>query len=395
MHEAFHAGLQLHEGAVVHKVGDLAGALGPFGEAGGDVLPRIGHELLEAEGDLVVLTVEGKHLEGQVLAHGNHFLGMADALPAHVRDVQQAVEAAQIHEHAVLGDVLGLALHDLAFFQRAEQILPLGIALLFQQDAAGHDDVAAAAVDLEHAELELLVDQGVHIRHGAQVHMGAGQEGFHTADVHGVAALDAAHDVTLDDLIGLLHVLKLVEDLHALGFFKGERDGAFALVLANDVHVHRIAHLHGHVAGGIAEFARRNLTFGLEVHVHQHIVVVNANDLALDDGAFFEFAEVGVEVVFKGAFEIHFVFVPGFLVSHLPCLQTNISLIFLRVSDHSRNAKGRQGAAVRPPRVRRTFRGMAAVRGLISGCPAAGPADGPWRRGRRSWRPVRTSVAPR
>ena len=320
MHQAFHAGLQLHKRAVVHQVGDLAGALGAFGEAGGDILPGIGHELLEAQGNLVVLTVEGKHLEGQLLAHGDHFLGMADALPAHVRDVQQAVQAAQVHKHAVLGDVLGLALDDLAFLQGAQQILTLGIALLFQQHAAGNNDVAAAAVDLEHAEFKFLVDQSVHIRHGTQIHMRTGQKRLHPADVHRVAALDATHDMALDDPVIFLHVLELVEDLHAFGLFKGKGDGAVHFVLAHHINVHPVAHADGHVARGVTEFSRGDLPLGLEIHVHQHIVVIHTDDLAFGNGAFFKVAEIGIEIVFEGAFEINFV-VPGFLVCHLPCLQ--------------------------------------------------------------------------
>ena len=241
---------------------------------------------------------------------------MADALPAHVGDVQQAVQTAQVHEHAVFGDVLGLAVHDLAFFQGAQQILTLGITLFFQQHAAGNDHVAAAAVDLQHAEFEFLVDQSVHVGHGTQVHMRARQKSFNPADVHGVAALDATHDVALDDPVVFLHVFELVKDLHALGLLKGQRDGAFHFVLANDVDIHTVAHADGHVAGGVTELAGRDLAFGLEVHVHQNIVVIHANDLALGDRAFFEVAEVGIEIVFKGAFETHFVFVPGFLVCH-------------------------------------------------------------------------------
>ena len=77
-----------------------------------------------------------------------------------------------------------------------------------------------------------------------------------------------------------------------------------------------VAHADRDVALSVAKFCGRNLAFGLEVHVHQNIVVIHANDLALGDRAFFEVAEVGIEIVFKGAFETHFVFVPGFLVCH-------------------------------------------------------------------------------
>ena len=44
---------------------------------------------------------------------------MVDALPAHVGDVQQAVDAAEVDERAVVGDVLDHAFEDLAFLQLA------------------------------------------------------------------------------------------------------------------------------------------------------------------------------------------------------------------------------------------------------------------------------------
>ena len=93
--------------------------VGAFGEAGGDVLPGIGHELLQAERDLLVVLVEGKNLEFEFLTEGHHFARMTDALPGHIGDMQEAVEAAEVNEHAVFGDVLGLALDDLAFFEVA------------------------------------------------------------------------------------------------------------------------------------------------------------------------------------------------------------------------------------------------------------------------------------
>ena len=70
-------------------------------------------------------------LHFDLLVDLDHFRRMADAAPAHVGDVQQAVDAAQVDERAELGDVLDHALADLADFQRAEQLRlllgPLGL----------------------------------------------------------------------------------------------------------------------------------------------------------------------------------------------------------------------------------------------------------------------------
>ena len=306
VHEAFDAGFQLDERAVINKVGHLAVVAGRFGEAGGDVLPRIGHELLEAEGNLLVVLVEGEHLEFEILTKRNHFARMADTLPRHIGDVKETVEAAEVHEHAVFGDVLGLTGNDLTFGEGLEEILTLGVAFFFKQHTAGHDDVAATAVDLQHAEFVFLVHQSVHVRHGAQVHMGTGEERFHAAQIHSVTALDAAHDTALDDAVLFLHVFELIEELHPLCFFEGQGDGAFLFVLASDEDVHTVAHLHNEIAFGIPEFGGGDLTFRFEIHVTKHIVVIHADNFALDDGSFLEITEVGAEVVFQRAFKIKF-----------------------------------------------------------------------------------------
>ena len=77
---------------------------------------------------------------------------MVDAAPGHVGDMQQAVDAAEIDERAVVGDVLDDALDDLAFFEVLDDFRTLLGAALFENGAARHDDVAAAAIHLEDLE---------------------------------------------------------------------------------------------------------------------------------------------------------------------------------------------------------------------------------------------------
>jgi hypothetical protein len=51
---------------------------------------------------------------------------MLDTLPGHVGDVQQAIDATQIDERAVIGEVLDDTLDLLAFLQRFQQSFALG-----------------------------------------------------------------------------------------------------------------------------------------------------------------------------------------------------------------------------------------------------------------------------
>ena len=81
-----------------------------------------------------------------------HLGRVVDAAPGDVGDMQQAVDAAEIDERAVVGDVLDHAVDDLAFLEVRDQLRAGLGAGLFENGAARHDDVAAAAVHLEDLE---------------------------------------------------------------------------------------------------------------------------------------------------------------------------------------------------------------------------------------------------
>ena len=209
--QALDAGFQLHEGAVVGDVGDAAGeACAPTGylastpSHGSDCscfMPR-----RDALG--VGVDLDDLHLDG--VAHRQDLAGVRDALPAHVGDVQQAVDAAQVHERAVVGDVLDHAFADFAFLQLADQLGALFGAGFLQDGAARDDDVAARTVHLEDGEGLFLAHQRADVAHRADVDLRARQEGRGAAEIDGEAALHAADD-------GAHHRLVLGEDAFQAG----------------------------------------------------------------------------------------------------------------------------------------------------------------------------------
>jgi hypothetical protein len=103
--------------------------------------------------------------------------------------VKQSVDAAEVDEGAVLGDVLHRALHDLALVETLEGRL-LARGVLFLEDGLAREhDVAAALVDLDDLHAELFAAQGVEVPHGTHVHERSGEERA-DADVDGETALD-------------------------------------------------------------------------------------------------------------------------------------------------------------------------------------------------------------
>src|SRR3546814_1327256 len=102
---------------------------------------------------------------------------MVDAPPGDVGDVQQAVDAAEIDEGAVIGDVLDDALEDLALAQILDQFATLLGAALLEHSTARHDDVAAATVHLEDLEGMRRTHQRRDVPHRADVDLAARSEG--------------------------------------------------------------------------------------------------------------------------------------------------------------------------------------------------------------------------
>src|SRR5690606_26773245 len=150
------ARLDLDERAVVGDVGHLAEHAGVGRVAARDVVPRILAQLLQAQAPAVALAVVLEHADFQLLADLDHLGGMAHALPRHVGDVQQAVDAAQVHERAVVGEVLDHALELGALDQLLHQRLALLGVLALDHRAARDHHVVALAVELDELELELL-----------------------------------------------------------------------------------------------------------------------------------------------------------------------------------------------------------------------------------------------
>src|SRR3712207_4907681 len=136
VHEALDARLELDERAVVRDRDDLAGHARPDRVLLHHVLPRIRLELLVAEADALARPVDVEDLDVDLLADLEHLRRVRDAAPRHVRDVQQAVDAAEVDERTEVGDVLDDAAADLVLLQLLHQLLALAGTLVLEDDAA-------------------------------------------------------------------------------------------------------------------------------------------------------------------------------------------------------------------------------------------------------------------
>ena len=292
MHEAVDVVFELDEGA---KAGDLRdAALDDFAdlEAAVDLAPRIGFELLHAEGDALVGLVDAENDGFDFLALLEHLGRMVDlAGPAEVGHVDHAVDAFfEFDEGAVGGEVAHRAGHLRAHRIAGVDVVPRIRLELTHAEA----DLALVLVDAKNDGLDDLAD-GEHIgRTGNALRPGelgdvdeAFDAFFHfhegtVSDELGDLAADlVAHGVAAFDVFPRI-VLKLLQAegdtlLLAIHF---ENDDVHALADAD--HLRRMVEAApGHV-GDV-----KQTVHAVEVHEHAEVgdVLDHAGDLvARGDG---------------------------------------------------------------------------------------------------------------
>ena len=260
--------------------------LAPAGYLQLDAFPRIGFELLHAERDALRLRVEADHLHLDVLADIERLGRVVDAPPRDVGDVQQAVDAAEIDEGAVIGDVLDDAVEDLAFLQAGDQLGALLGAALFEHGAARHDDVAARAVHLQDLERLRRAQQRGDVAHRADIDLAAGQERDGAAQIDREAALDAAEDRAGDALVGLEVLFELRPGLLAPRLLARQRGLAVLVLHAFEEDLDGVADIDLGRGAADGELLERDAALRFETDIDQREVVLDRDDLALDDGAF-------------------------------------------------------------------------------------------------------------
>ena len=221
-------------------------------------------------------------LARELLADLHHLARVAHAAPGHVGDVQQAVDAAEVDERAVLGDVLDHAVDDRAFGQRLEQLGALLAHRGLDHRAARQHDVVALAVELDDLELHRLAFERRHVLDGTRVEQRAGQEGADAVDEDGQAALDLAGDGAGDEVAGLQRVLERQPRGQALGLVARQDGVAVAVLDRVDGHRDEVADLDFEFALVVLEFVDGHIRLALEAGVHHHEVVVDADHLGGD-----------------------------------------------------------------------------------------------------------------
>src|SRR5215510_2723574 len=215
---------------------------------------------------------------------------MIDASPSDVGDVQQAVDAAQIHEGAIVGDVLDHAVDDLALFEVLHQLLALLGAGFFQHGAARDDDVAAAAIHFQDLERLRLIHQRRHIADRPDVDLRARQEGDGAVEIDSEAALDLIEDDALHLLVIVESLFELAPALLAACLVAREHRFAERVLDALEINFHRVADLEVALPARSGELPQRDPALGFGADVDDGEILLDPDDRSFDDGPFLQAA---------------------------------------------------------------------------------------------------------
>src|SRR4051794_35498543 len=263
-----------------------------------DPLPRVLLGLLEAQGDALAVTVDVQDLDLDRVPDVEDLARVVDVRPRELGDVDEAVDAVEVHERAEVDDVRDDALDDQARLEAVQDLLALLLALLLEHGPSRQDHVVARPVELYDLALDGLAHVLVEVRDAPDVDERRGQEAA-DAEVDDEAALDHLDDGAGDRRARLVGRLDRPPCLLEARTLLGHDEATVLVLLGEDEGVDLLAELHLLVRIHVLadrELVLRDDSLGLVADVDEDLVLVDADDTSADDLALLEGGEGGVVV---------------------------------------------------------------------------------------------------
>jgi len=208
---------------------------------------------------------------------------MADTTPRQIGDVQQAVDAAEVDEGAIIGDVLDHALDDAALAQGGQQRFALFADARLEDGAPRNHHVVALAVELDDLELVGLAFVRRRVLDRAHVDQRTRQEGANAVGHHRQPALDLAGDRAADQAAIVECLLERVPGGDPLRPVARQAGLAEAVLELLDGNLDEIADLDFEDALVVEEFFKIDVALGLQAGIDDDEVLVDAHDFRSDD----------------------------------------------------------------------------------------------------------------
>ncbi len=284
MNHAFHAFFQLDKGAVFGHADNASAHDGAHRVPVENRFPRIFRALFESEADPLAHGVKAQHNNLNLITDLHHLRGMLDSAPAHVGHMQQTIDAPDVHKGAEVGNIFNFTFDKPVDFDAFKKVLFFNFTLLFEQSSAADNHIAATAGQLHNLDFHLFADVAIKIARGPEGQLAGGHEGIHT-DIHFETALDTAGDDAFNNTVVVVYGLHMLPVFDPVRFNLGEIGGAVIIFRSFDIKI-----VCGTDGGAFAfcKFSQVNYAFAFVADIHGNAVIVDADNAAADDFAFFE-----------------------------------------------------------------------------------------------------------
>ncbi len=236
--------------------------------------PWMRRQLLQAQGNTLLLVVEVQDYHVDLLVKLDDILRIAYATPAQVRDMYQAVHAAQVDEHTIRSNVLHGALQYLTLLQLGDDLLLLLLQLSLDQSLVADNHVTIFLVDFYYLELHGLAHEDIIVADRLHVNLAARQESLYAKYVYDHATLRAALYVALDDFLVVQRLVYAIPAAACTSLLVAQYQLTLLVLLVLDIHLDGITDFQVRV---VAELAHRDYAVTLETDVHDNLALVHRN----------------------------------------------------------------------------------------------------------------------
>ena len=242
-------------------------------------VPWMRLELLQAEGDALLLVVEVEDNNIEFLVELYNLVRVVDTSPREVGDMNQAVNTTEVDEYAVRSDVLDSTFEHLSFFEFGDDFFLLLFELGLDECLVRNNDILEFLIDFHNLEFHSLAYVSIVVADRLNVDLRARQECLDAEYVDNHTALSAAFDVTLDDFIVGKSLVDAVPAAGSARFFVGKDKLSFFVFLIFDEHLYLVADFQIRV---VTEFVHRDDTVRLVADVDYCLTLVQSDYSSFD-----------------------------------------------------------------------------------------------------------------
>ena len=223
------------------------------------------------------------------VANGQNFGRVTNTAPGQIGNVQQAINAAEVDECAVVGDVLDDTLDDAAFLEVGQQCIALFTNTGFKHGTTGNDHVVTLAIELDDLEFVGLafVRRGVLDR--THVDQRTRQEGADAVGHNGQTTLHLAGDGAGHEGAFVQGLLEVVPCSDALGAIAREAGFTETVLDLLNGDLNEVADSGFEFALVVQEFFTVDVAFGLQSGIYNDEILVDTHNFCGNDFALAHF----------------------------------------------------------------------------------------------------------